>query len=64
MFLPDDLSMLKHLAEKVAETATWAGRRLVVEVWSRSDDGPVAWIEMHPEDSHPTVRFARENPDA
>jgi hypothetical protein len=58
-FWPGDLEALNTLAERVRDDVVDHGTRLVVEVWDKSDQGPVAWIEMYPEDSGPTIRFAR-----
>lgn len=58
-FWPGDLEALTTLAERVRDDVTSHGARLVVEVWDKSDQGPVAWIEMYPEDSDPTIRFTR-----
>lgn len=58
-FWPADLEALNTLAERVSDAVVDHGARLVVEVWGKSDQGPVAWIEMHPSDSDPNIRFTR-----
>lgn len=60
LFSGDDLDMLLKLQEAVFDLAEQTGRRLVVEVWDRPDHRPVAWVEVHPEDSETTTRFVRE----
>lgn len=58
-YAPDDLKMLQHLSERVVNDSEWAGRRLVVEVWDKGDQGPIAWVEFYPGDSEPVIRFTR-----
>jgi hypothetical protein len=62
-FSADDLKDLSVLAEKVRSVSVWYGARIVVEAWSKSDNQPIAWVECHPEDDSPTVRFAPEPDD-
>lgn len=62
-FDADDLKYLGHLSGKVKATAEWYGARLVVAVWDKGDQRPIAWVECHPDDSDATVRFGPEEPD-
>lgn len=62
-FWPGDLEALTALSERVREVVVEHGTRLVVEVWGKSDQGPVAWIEMYPKDSDPSIRFTRMRED-
>lgn len=59
-FTPADMKNLAHLADRVQADAQWNGTRLVVAVWDEDDTGPVAWIDVHPSDSDPHVRFTAE----
>jgi hypothetical protein len=58
-----DLKYLGHLSEKVEALTEWYGARLVVAVWDKGDQRPIAWVECHPGDSDATVRFGPEPPD-
>jgi hypothetical protein len=62
-FSADDLKDLSVLAEKVKGLSVWYGARIVVEAWSKNDKQPIAWVECHPEDGAPIVRFAPEPDD-
>lgn len=59
-FSADDLKYLGHLSEKVKGLVEWYGSRLVVAVWDKGDQRPIAWVECHPSDSDATVRFGPE----
>lgn len=57
-FDQDELRSLANLGDHVTADVAYCNRRLVVEVWDSSDTRPIAWIEQHPSDSAPTIRFA------
>lgn len=61
---PADLENLANLAARVRADSEWAGCRLVIEVWHATDTGPIAWIECHPDDSDPDIRFQPNAPTA
>lgn len=54
---PETLNNLRLLAGRIAGDVEWYGGRLIVEAWDPSDSGPVAWIDMHPDDSAPQITF-------
>lgn len=58
-FSGNDLDRLLKVHELVFGLAETAEARVVVEVWSVRDDGPVAWLEVHPSDSEVRVTFIR-----
>lgn len=58
-FTGNDLDRLLKVHELVFGLAETAEARVVVEVWSKRDDGPAAWLEVHPEDSEVRVTFVR-----
>ena len=62
-FTPDQMKQLAHLAERIQRDAEWFGARLVVAVWDKGDTHPVAWIDVHPSDSHPHARFTATDDD-
>ena len=57
-FTANHLDWLLKVHEAVFDAIEQAETRLVVEVWSQDDRGPVAWIEAHPEDNEARIRFA------
>lgn len=58
-FTPFDLTCLIDTAEKVTDLAESNKGRVIVEIWDRADNGPIAWVECHPVDSAPTITFTR-----